>query len=302
MMVSVQDAGRRGHLRSGISRSGPMDPWAFQVAQALVGNPEGLAALEFAFVGGTYQVSEPVRFAVTGGAVDIRINGQAVPAWESHHLQPGDTLAVGHLTRSVWGYIAFSGGIDTPPVLGSRATHLRTHLGGLEGRTLKAGDTLPLGDSFYAPCYRLSRPVTLRQGAIRITPGPQIDYFSNDMWGALLKNEFRTSTQSDRMAYVLDGPPLVAWRGHDIISDGLMRGSIQVPGSGKLLVLASDCQTTGGYPKIASVISVDLPRLLQMPPGRAFKFSCTRIDDAEDELVSMRRRVREACETLSVKK
>lgn len=298
MIVSVQDSGRRGRLHEGISASGPMDPPALALAQALVGNDPALAALEFAHLGGTYAVTAATRFAVTGGNVDIHIDDRRVHAWESHVLQPGQRLAIGRMTGSVWGYIAFSGGIDVPVILGSRATHLRTALGGWHGRALKAGDVLPLGISAPMECLRLTLPLLRHRGPLRVIAGPQADYFDDAAWALFLGSDFRVTSKRDRMATLLEGPGLTAFRGHDIISDGTPLGSIQVPGSGQAIVLTAERQTTGGYPKIATVASVDLPRLAQMPQGTSFRFSSISQARAEDLLIGERARLRAAIETL----
>jgi 5-oxoprolinase (ATP-hydrolysing) subunit C len=298
MMVSVQDPGRKGMLHSGISASGPMDPAAFTFAQALVGNAPALAALEFAHLGGSYQVDAPTRIAITGGQVDIRIDNRQVPAWESHRLEPGETLTVGAMVGAVWGYVAFSGGIDVPAVLGSRSTHLRSRIGGLDGRTLQAGDALPLGSSTDAPCLRLALPIHRGRGPIRVVPGPQDDYFDDATWDMFLRSDFRVSSKRDRMATMLDGPGIKAFRGHDIVSDGTPLGSIQVPGSGQPIVLTAERQTTGGYPKIATIASVDLPRLAQTPSGASIRFARISQAAAEDLLVAERVRLKASLENL----
>jgi 5-oxoprolinase (ATP-hydrolysing) subunit C len=291
MMVSVQDPGRKGMLHSGISASGPMDPAAFAFAQALVGNEPSLAALEFAHLGGGYQVDRPTRIAVTGGRIDIRIDSRQVAAWESHWLQPGETLSVGAMVGAVWGYIAFSGGIDVPPVLGSRSTHLRSRIGGLDGRTLQSGDDLPLGSAADAPCLRLTLPIHRGRGPIRVVPGPQDDYFDEATWATFVQSDFRVSSKRDRMATMLEGPVMKAFRGHDIVSDGTPLGSIQVPGSGQPIVLTAERQTTGGYPKIATIASVDLPRLAQTPSGASIRFARISQAAAEDLLIAERTRL-----------
>lgn len=282
LMVTIQDTGRFGHAHSGISSSGPMDPLACRTANALVGNSAGQAALEFAYLGGSYRVESPCRVAVTGAVPQIRIDGRPVAAWESHPLKPGELLEVGAINGGVWGYIAFSGGIAVPPVLGSRATHLRTGLGGLDGSVLCEGARLPLGDTQDGPLLRLTLPIRPKQGGIHVVPGPQDDYFSSAVWEHFLSSPFQVSTKRDRMACVLEGPHLAAFRGHDIISDGVVPGAIQVPSSGQPIVLGADCQTTGGYPKIAVVTSFDLARLHQLPSGSSFRFVSVTQQRAEE--------------------
>jgi biotin-dependent carboxylase-like uncharacterized protein len=298
LMMTVQDRGRHGLLRSGVSRSGPMDQSSFDIAMALVGNGPDAAGLEFAYIGGTLEVTEPVYFAVTGGAVEIRIDGAMVPAWESHQLLPGQILTIGGLRDAVWGYIAISGGVDTPAVLGSRATHLRTAIGGLEGRALVEGDELPLGDCQTGKPRRLTSMWRRRRGAIRVIAGPQDDYFDRQAWDMFLKTPFSVSNKRDRMAMMLDGPAIVAAKGNDIVSDATLSGSIQVPGSGHPIVLMADRQTTGGYPKIATVSSVDLPRLAQMPTGSSFRFTRIAQHEAETMLIAERQALRDVIRDL----
>jgi biotin-dependent carboxylase-like uncharacterized protein len=285
-MVTVQDLGREGLLSAGVSRSGPMDIPSFRIANALVGNSQEAAALEFAGVGGAFEVFEPVRIAVTGGAVDIHIDGAPMHPWESYDLMPGAVLAIGGLKDSVWGYLAVSGGIDTPPVLGARATHLRSGLGGHEGRRLQAGDLLPLGRATAAPLLALRQLWRRSNRAIRVVSGPQDDYFDAEAWRIFLTEAFVVSASRDRMAQMLDGPQLRAARGHDIVSDGTVAGSIQVPGSGRPIVLMAERQTTGGYAKIATVASVDLPRLAQTQSGRPIFFKRISRDHAEELLIA----------------
>lgn len=297
-MATVQDLGRNGLQHAGVSGSGPMDGPSFRIANALVGNAPTAAALEFAGVGGTFTVSSPVRFAVTGGDVDIRLDGVMVHPWESFDLLPGMTLAVGALRACVWGYLAMSGGIDTPPVLGSRSTHLRSGLGGHEGRRLQVGDRLPLGEATPSPNLALGKPWRRNARPIQVVSGPQDDYFSADVLQTLVTVPFTLSAQRDRMAQMLDGSAIPADGGHDIVSDGTCPGSIQVPASGKLIVLMAERQTSGGYPKIATVASVDLPRLAQVVSGRSIRFARISQAQAEDLLIAERLALRAVVDNL----
>jgi allophanate hydrolase len=261
-----------------------MDRCAYLIANALVGNDKGAAALEFAMHGGTYSANRPVLIAVTGGAVDVLIDGQPCLPWESVRLRRGQTLQIGALKGSVWGYLAISGGIDVPELMGSRSTNLRTSLGGLGGRALSSGDELPLGEDRPARPTRLMTPWRRRRGPIRIIPGPQHDLFDRKAWEMLLGRDFTVSNQRDRMATVLEGPPIKAIWGHDIVSDAVVDGSIQIPASGRPIVLTADRQTTGGYPKIATVISADLPILAQMPSGQGLRLTLCSLKQAQQLL------------------
>ncbi|WP_378942359.1 biotin-dependent carboxyltransferase family protein [Mesorhizobium sp. ANAO-SY3R2] len=302
-MLTVQDGGRKGLRRFGVSTAGPMDGPAMALANALCGNAPEAAALEFAGMGGSFSASCPVRFAVTGGDCDIRIAERRILPGESHRLNPGETLKVGAMKDAVWGYIAFAGGISVPLALGSRATHLRSGLGGLDGRALRAGDILPLGkDEAADRCLRPASPLPSAVGSpIRIVLGPQDDYFDAEVIARLTETEFTVTPQRDRMAMVLGGAELPAARGHDIVSDATVPGSIQVPGSRQPIVLMAESQTTGGYPKIATVISADLPRLAQLPVGTRFRFAVVSRDEGEIVWLAHAKALRAALADLQAK-
>lgn len=290
-MMSVQDDGRYGFRARGVSTSGAMDRDAHAIANALVGNDPHAAAIEFALIGGAFTADRDSLIAVTGGSCQVEIAGKPVPTWESHSLRAGETLTVGALRGAVWGYIAISGGIAIPKMLGSRSTHLRTAVGGLNGKALRPGDILPLGDTGKLAPRTLGTPYLRGHGPISVIPGPQDDYFDADAWKTFLRQPYRTTTSRDRMAMVLDGPALNAFKGHDIVSDATVVGSIQVPGSGKPIVLTADGQTTGGYPKIATVASFDLARLAQLPAGQQFLFRAISADLAEEHAIHTEERL-----------
>jgi allophanate hydrolase len=285
-MLTVQDLGRTGLMHLGVSGAGAMDPTSMLIANRLVGNADSDAALEFAHVGGAFVAEKPVRFAVTGGAIDITVDGQLRHGWESHWLMPGEVLKIGALRRAVWGYLAISGGIDTPKVLEARSTHLRSGLGGIDGRRLAIGDALPLGETKKSSLLALRKPFSRSNGPVRVVPGPQADHFDAAAWKNFLREPFSVTPSRDRMAQVLDGPAIRAFAGHDIVSDGTVAGSIQVPSSGRPIVLMAERQTTGGYPKIATVASVDMPRLAQTATGSTIRFKSISQEEAEDLLIA----------------
>ncbi|SNB65903.1 allophanate hydrolase [Arboricoccus pini] len=291
-LMSIQDRGRYGYRSYGVSRSGPVDRDSHVIANALVGNDATAAAIEFALVGGSIRVDEDVLIAVTGGDCKVEIDEKPVLPWQSHILRAGQTLTIGLLQGAVWGYLAVSGGIANAPVLGSRSTHVRTGLGGLNGKALAAGDILPLARS-RTPLEPLilTQPYVRRPGPVDVVPGPQDDYFDTEAWKLFLTQPFQTTASRDRMGMVLSGPRLQAFKGHDIVSDATVTGSIQVPGSGKPIVLTADGQTTGGYPKIATVASSDLARLAQMPNGSTFTFRAISADAAEEALIYAQERL-----------
>lgn len=294
-MLTVQDAGRFGLRHMGVSPAGPIDCAAMALANVLVGNDSGAAALEFAGPAGSFRSTRPVRFAVAGSDCLIRIDQRVVLPGESYMLHPDETLTIGIPNGAVWAYLAFSGSLDTPLVLGSRSTHLRSGLG---GKALRAGDRLPLkgGDDGNLSCMRITTQLQnygfgREPGPIRIIPGPQDDYFTPEVFARLTEFDFTVTPQRDRMAMVLGGQLLPAMRGHDIVSDGTVPGSVQVPGSGAPLVLLAESQTTGGYPKVGTIASVDLARLAQMPVGARFRFALVSRDQAEDLWLTQRQRL-----------
>ncbi|MDB6454214.1 biotin-dependent carboxyltransferase family protein [Falsirhodobacter sp. 20TX0035] len=298
-MLTVQDRGRFGWRHAGVSAAGPMDGPAFAMANALVGNTAEAAALEFAHLGGIFRAHAPCRIAVTGGTAEVVIEGEPRPAWEAHRVMAGQTIRIGAMADAVWGYLAVSGGIETPILMGSRAAHLRSGL----GRVVEAGARLPLG-AFdpRGPALACRRPhaETLAPRDIRVVLGPQQDAFSAEVLERFASARFTVTTRRDRMAMILDGPQIPAQRGHDIVSDGTVAGSIQIPGSGCPIVLMAEAQTTGGYPKIATVIGADLPRLAQMPSGAAFRFRPVPRDTAEDIWIAQHSAERRARLRLSV--
>lgn len=295
-MLTVQDRGRPGFLRFGVSASGPMDAEAFAAANALVGNAPGAALLEFALTGGRFRASRDVLVAVTGGEMRAEAGARPLAPWSSARLRAGEELTVGALRGAVWGYLAVSGGIETPPVMGARATHLRSAIGGLEGRALRPGDVLPLGPEPDALPRHLTRPLRPRHGPIRVVLGPQDDAFAPEILARFLGAPYAVSAQRDRMAMLLEGPALPAARGHDITSDGTLMGSVQVPPSGRPIVLMADRQTTGGFPKIATVITPDLGRLAQLPTGAMLRFHALSVGAAE---AAARAAARQSAEALA---
>lgn len=272
----VQDGGRVGYRRYGVSTSGAMDRHALAVANALVGNPPGTAAVELPLSGARFVCrGGPLSVAVWGAVLDIAgIRGAPLV---SAVVKPDQPLRVGPTLDGVYAYLAVAGGIRTPPDLGSRSWHRRSGLG---GPPLTSGALLPCEVSALPPlCY--AGPPRADPGAIRFLPGPQAHMFAPEVLDTLSTATFRVDPRSDRMGLRLAGPALPARDGHDIVSDGVVPGSIQVPGDGQPLVLMRDCQTTGGYPKIATVISADLDWLAQLRVGQAFRFREVTLEAAQ---------------------
>lgn len=282
--VTLQDDGRDGYLRYGVTAAGPMDRLAHATANLALGNEAGAAAIEISL--GGIDVSAdgaPLSVAVAGGGFEVSLDGAKLPGFVRLDLMPGAKLAIRAGASGAWCYLAVAGRIDLPSFLGSLATHTRSVLGGLDGRGLAAGDVLPIAEpraGMGAPA-RLLAPWLTRQGdTIRAVLGPQGDYFADDQIELFRSGPWTVSPRSDRMAYRLDGPRLKHRSGFNIISDGIALGAIQVPGDGQPLALMADRQSTGGYPKIATIIGPDVGRLAQLRPNQPFHFATVSVEDA----------------------
>lgn len=274
--ASLQDGGRRGYLRFGLSASGPMDRLAHAAANRLVGNDPDAAAIELGLAGARLRVEGgAVRLALAGAPSLLRLDGEIIASHRSFVLREGSELVVERPREGVFATLAAGGGFAVPPVMGSRSLHQRAALGGLEGRPLREGDRLPLAPSPPGGAAEQALdPVPLeREAPIRVVLGPQDDLFPEAGLAAFLSGDFTVSNRADRMGYQLDGPAIAHGPGgFNIVSDATVAGSVQVPGSGRPIVLLADRQTTGGYPKIATVISADLRRIAQRRPGETVRF------------------------------
>jgi biotin-dependent carboxylase-like uncharacterized protein len=296
MLTTVQDRGRPGHEHMGVPPSGAMDPGALRLANALVGNDADLAALEFTVTGGRLRVLDTDCTLAFAGSAALHVSSaggmpaRAIAPWQSHRLPAGATLTIGPLERGMRGYLAVCGGIAVDAVLGSASTLTRAALGGHQGRALQRDDVLSIGRA-RKPAQRRWIPQRhtawfYRDAPIGIIMGPQQDHFSSSEIRRFLNATYRLAPQSDRMGLRLDGPAISHAQGADIITDPIAAGSIQIPGAGQPLIAMNDRQTTGGYPKIATVISADLPRLAQMRPGQLLRFEAMDAARAVDRLRS----------------
>lgn len=280
---TVQDGGRHGYLRYGVTGAGPMDPFAHALANRALGNKAGSAAIEVSLGGMEVSAEDgPLIIALAGGAFQVTLDGQPLPPATVLRLEPGAKLKLRAGDTGMWSYLAVAGGFDLPEVLGSSATHTRTSMGGIEGRMLQAGDRLAIcAASREITTGRIVAPLLKRPAeTIRVLLGPQHDYFAEDQIASFLAGPWTISPRGDRMACFLDGPRLSHELGFNIPSDGVAMGAIQVPGEGLPIVLMADRQSTGGYPKIATVIGADLGRLAQARPGTSFSFRAVSHDEA----------------------
>ncbi|MBV7484471.1 biotin-dependent carboxyltransferase family protein [Bordetella sp. BOR01] len=298
LLSSFQDAGRTGCQHLGVPVCGAMDARAHRLANLLAGNQADPATLEITLVGPTLRFESPACFAIGGADLHATLNGAAVPCHRPLVARTGDVLAFGSATpgRGMRAYLAVRGGYALTPVMGSTSTYLRGRFGGHAGRALAKGDTIGLPGALPGKPAALARladalwqiriylPATLAPSlrhALRVLPGVHWDEFDAESRHHLLHAEFRISTQSDRMGYRLDGPTLAMTAPRQILSEAASYGTVQVPSGGEAIVLMADRQTTGGYPKIAQVITADLPSLAQRGPGYALRFAGIELDEAQ---------------------
>ena len=295
-LTTVQDLGRTGYQRFGMPVGGAMDPIALCLANRLVGNADGAAALEITVKGPEILFVSDAIVALTGGDLSPMLNGKPARLWTAIWMSRGSTLSFGERESGARQYLAIAGGIDVPAVLGSRSTHLRSRTGGFSGRALAQGDIVSSGMPASRAARRIgesvpakARPRYDRHPTLRVIPGPQDDGFAPEALETLVSSRYTISAESDRMGYRLTGPPLVHAAGADIISDATPLGALQVPQNQQPILLMADRQTTGGYPKIAVVITSDIPLAAQLMPGDTVGFSLTDLTGALNILREQRR-------------
>ena len=283
ILTTVQDRGRYGYQRYGVPVSGAMDQLALRAANLLLGNEQEPACLEMTVIGPTARLLSDATVAVTGADLTASVDGRALPRWEAVGVGAGSELSFPEMRDGVRGYLAIAGGIDVPEALGSRSTYVKAGLGGLEGRALHEGDVVSAfeaaGPVRAAPAG-FEAPVYGRSHRLRVVMGPQDDAFGDDAVATLLESEYTVSLDSDRVGYRLEGPAITHRTRPDIISDGTPAGAVQIPGDGTPTVLLADRGTTGGYTKIATVISADLDRLGQALPGQTVTFEPVSVEEA----------------------
>lgn len=283
VLTTIQDEGRYGYEQFGMSPAGPMDGTAFRTANLLVGNPEGESALEATVLGPTLRFDQDNVVAVTGADMAPILNGRPCPMYQAVAVKAGDRLALGAARTGCRAYIAFAGGLDVPQVMGSRATALQNKVGGFQGRKLAKGDSL----GFRAPNPALPLPRTApvpapagREVVIRVILGPQDDAFTEEGVRTFLSQPYVVSKDFDRMGCRLEGPVIRHKADGNIISDGMVTGAIQVPTSGQPIIMLAERQTVGGYTKIATVISADLPLVGQRKTGDVICFQAVSVEQA----------------------
>jgi len=275
-LTTIQDLGRAGYGALGVSPSGAADPVAFRLANLLVGNPSNTPALEMTLLGGSFVFSDSTHIAITGADFAPTVNGSPLELWRVHKVSAGSKIVFGPTKDFARCYLACSGGVRVPLFLGSASTHVLSGLGGCNGRALRKGDVLPVGapsEDVVAHRIPSARLHSLwPRKVLRVTDGPQIDTFSEQARRAFFRSKFRVTEQSDRTGLRLEGPAITCQAGGDMITEGVPLGAIQITPSGQPIILFVEQQTTGGYPKIANVIGVDLHRLGQLRPRTDIRF------------------------------
>jgi len=284
LFTTVQDLGREGFGPMGVSASGAADAISLRIGNRLAGNAEGAAALEMTLVGGTFIFEQNAVIAVTGADFGTLLDQMTVPIWSSTQVKAGQTLALGSSSSGARSYLCVGGGIAVERFLGSASTHVLSGLGGFEGRALRKGDRLEIGAASSLPGKRTLSPQALERlrprKVLRVTEGPQSDWFEDCAWAMLCGNTFRVSEQSNRMGIRLEGPRVPIDASREMITEGVSLGAIQVTPSGQPIILFVEQQTTGGYPKIANVISADLHSLGQLRPRDEVRFEQIEMREA----------------------
>ncbi|MDM0091616.1 MULTISPECIES: biotin-dependent carboxyltransferase family protein [unclassified Variovorax] len=319
MLASVQDLGRHGHRERGICPGGALDALGLTLANRLVGNADGAAGLELTLGACEFRFETDTRIALAGDDFDARLDGLPLrPGW-STPVSAGQRVVLGGANASAAGkkgvrsWLAVAGGIDVAPVLGSRSTDLKAGFGGHQGRPLKKGDRLPLGPSPLDAAQRARRAFGVRTPAwtlegqadlgdaiaLRVMPGPECELFTATSVAALWREPWRLTPQSNRMGSRLEGPVLARRRAGDMLSSGVVPGTVQVPPSGQPIVLMGDAQTTGGYPRIGVVIRADLWKLAQAPLGGTLRLLRTDVAEATQAWAAQQRYLAQVAQGLA---
>jgi biotin-dependent carboxylase-like uncharacterized protein len=287
LFTTVQDMGRFGYLKYGVPISGAMDTFSLVAANLLVENNPNDACLETTLIGPELKALTKTYIAITGGDAEPKINGENVPMWRTLQVKEGDIISFGKMKSGCRAYLSMKKGINTPLVLGSRSTYVRGGFGGINGRQLKTGDviegfaTSPLKTKYSMPEELI--PHYTGKFSVHVVLGPQADMFTENGLKTFLSNSYKVTSEADRMGYRLEGPLVEHKAKADIVSDALMPGAIQVPKSGKPILIMRDAQTTGGYPKIAVAITPDTSLLGQAKPNDTLEFSKITIQLAHEK-------------------
>lgn len=285
VLTTIQDNGRVGFQKSGMTGSGVMDACAYRKGNYLVGNKENVAVLELTLYGGEYEFTEDAIIALTGADMTPSVQNVQVPMNKAIQVKVGDVLKLGAAQKGCRTYLAVSGGIDVPLIMNSRSTNLQCKVGGFCGRPVRSGDELPIG-SVKAKFETIAGRKVLEsqypeEVLVHVIPGPQEEYFTKNGISRFYSESYEVTDACDRMGYRLNGARVESVGGTDIVSDGIVYGSIQIPASGKPIILMADHQTTGGYAKIGTICQADLWKVAQCRPGNHIKFKKISVKDAQ---------------------
>ncbi len=292
----LQDGGRSGYHSIGLTSGGPVDASAFHWANLLCENPRDSACIEVTSGGLILSSSVTTALAVTGATVSLRINSSAAALWQSHIIHPGDSIELGFASSGSRAYLAVAGGFKAEPVFNSVATVPRENIGGLHGNgaPLKAGDLLPCDSTAKPGLWQLAQNLradySRNSACLRVIPGYQQDAFSEAQKQLFFNSQYRVTQHCDRMGYRLQGAPISAAK-ENMLSEGICLGAVQFPADGQPIVLLNDRQTMGGYPKIGSVLSVDIGKLGQLTAGGTVRFEPISIDQAQSLLVANKKQL-----------
>lgn len=293
ILTTVQDFGRVGVMKNGFTQNGAMDRYSMTVANRLCGNCDSAPVLEMTVLGVTARFTQDTVICVSGADFGAKINDKPIKRNKAYKINNGDILSMGAAKSGMRAYLAVAGGIVGEYVFGSASTNLKFAFGGHFGKKLQSGDVLSIGTGAFPlgeiDKWEISESEYSKDAQLRVVLGPQNDMFTDEDIRLFLSQEYEVNAQSDRMGIRLSGEPLKSKNGMDIISDGIVFGSVQVPNSGEPIILMADHQTTGGYAKIATVISVDLPRASQLLAGNTVRFKSVTVEEAEQEAKKQKR-------------
>lgn len=314
LLTTVQDLGRYGYQKQGVVVGGAMDNLALRIANLLAGNSEGAAALEICMQGPELQFEQDTMIAIAGADLSASINDKPVRLWRPVLVKAGNTLRFGKPKHGNYTYLAMAGGINVPVQMGSRSTYLSAGIGGLEGRALRSADTLYFGelselnramlselllqvkkDDTFTEASWSPEPELLpgyeQNPVLRARGGLEYNWFSENSRGYIWSEKYQLTPQSDRMGYRLRGATLALEEEKDMLSSAVSFGAVQVPPQGSPIILMADSQTTGGYPRIAQIITADLPKLAQVQPGGIIRFEDVSLEEAQRLLYNQKKQV-----------
>ena len=293
LLTTVQDFGRVGVMKNGFTQNGAMDRYSMTVANRLCGNCDSAPVLEMTVLGVTARFTQDTVVCVSGADFGAKINDKPIKRNKAYKINKGDILSMGAAKSGMRAYLAVAGGIVGEYVFGSASTNLKFAFGGHFGKKLQSGDVLSIGTGAFPLCeidkWEIPESEYSKDAQLRVVLGPQNEMYTDEDIRLFLSQEYEVTAQSDRMGIRLSGEPLKSKNGMDIISDGIVFGSVQVPNSGEPIILMADHQTTGGYAKIATVISVDLPRASQLLAGNTVRFKSVTVEEAEQEAKKQKR-------------